>query len=340
MRRSVLAVVVVALVLGAGVWWNSYGAHADSSVTSVVSTTSTTTIRRYVTTTTLFVPRPICVRDDTPIHGTGPTLICHSWRHLDTWYRGAPSILTTSFAPDPAVPSVAAYAAWIRSATTDLSLYLGYKGPDSSYANRGPEMVPASARPRLLATFNSGFYEADSAAGFYVHHTLYHPMIDGLATVVRYTNGRVDVIRWSDGARPRANVQMARQNLSLLVNAKVPTPRSANNALWGVTLGGVAAVWRSALGVDAKGNLIYVAAPDQTSSSLAAILVRLHVVRAMELDINPAWPIFVSYGGPGARGASLDVANPNQIPGRFLYASTKDFFAVFTTRRPGEAQPW
>ena len=133
---------------------------------------------------------------------------------------------------------------------------------------------------------------------------------------------------------------MARQNLPLLVNAGRPTPLSANNALWGLTLGGVPAVWRTALGVDAKGNLIYLAAPAQTSSSLAAIFVQLHAVRAMELDINPEWPIFVSYGGPGAAGASLDVPNPNQVASRFLYSSTKDFFAVFATRRPGEAQPW
>ena len=338
MRRSVVAVLVMAFVIGGGLWWNSRGAHADSSTTTLVATTTTTAPP--VTTTTVFVPKPVCVRTGHPTDGTGATLNCHPWRHLDTWYHAAPSILTTSFAPNPAVPSVVAYAAWIRTSTSDLSLYLGYKGPDASYPNRGPEMVPPSARPRLLATFNSGFYEADGAAGFYVHHTLYHPMIVGLATVVRYTNGRVDVTRWTGGPRPGPTIQMARQNLPLLVNAGRPTPLSANNALWGLTLGGVPAVWRSALGIDAKGNLMYVAAPAQTSSSLAAILVQLHVVRAMELDINPEWPIFVAYGGPGAAGASLDVPNPNQVASRFLYTSTKDFFAVFATRRPGEAQPW
>ena len=133
---------------------------------------------------------------------------------------------------------------------------------------------------------------------------------------------------------------MARQNLPLLVNDSLPTKNAANNALWGLTLHGVAAVWRTALGVDAQGSLIYVAAPAQTAQSLALIMSKLHVVRAMELDINPAWPIFVTYANRGAKGPSLFVPNPNQVSTRFLYSSTKDFFAVFSSKSPGEPQPW
>jgi hypothetical protein len=201
-------------------------------------------------------------------------------------------------------------------------------------------MVPPPATPRLLATFNSGFYEHDGPAGFYVNHTLYFPMVRGLATVVRYTNGTVDVIDWTGAARPGSDIVMARQNLPLLVNNARVVPGVANNAAWGLTLHGAPAVWRTALGVDAQGNLVYAAVANVTAEQLAQTMLELHVVRAMELDINPEWPIFVTYAGARARGPSLDVPNPNQIPNRFLYASTKDFFAVFVSARPGEAQPW
>jgi hypothetical protein len=267
-------------------------------------------------------------------------MICHPWRPLDTWFQVTPTILVNTFAPNAQVPTVLAYAAWIRTSTTDLALYPGYKGPGPSTFNRGPEEVPPVGRGRLLATFNSGFYEADSAAGFYANKTLYYPMVNGLATVVRYTNGTVNITKWTGGPRPGPTVLMARQNLTLLVNNYRQTGQSLNNQLWGSTLGGVPAVWRSALGLDNQGNLIYVAAPDQTSTSLAQIMVQLHVVRAMQLDINPEWPIFVTYANRGAVGASLYVANPNQIADRFLYTSTKDFFAVYIRQRVGEAQPW
>lgn len=117
---------------------------------------------------------------------------------------------------------------------------------------------------------------------------------------------------------------MVRQNLSLLVDHARPTPLASNYVSWRLTLYGVPGVWRTALGADAHANLIYVTTSAQTPESLAQILVRLHVVRAMKLGINPEWPIFVTYVEHGARDPSPFVRNPNQIPTRFLYPSTFD----------------
>ncbi len=284
-------------------------------------------------------PAPVCASTVPSSSPARSRALCSPWHRLDPWSRVA-TVFATSFHPPSSAAGVVAYATWMRTSTSILALYPGYLGPGATPLSRGPEMVPPPARARLLATFNSGFYEADGPAGFYVHHTLYFPMIKGLATVVRFTSGVVDVRSWTGGPRPGSNVVMARQNLPLLVARSRPTALAANNAAWGLTLHGVAAVWRTALGVDAAGNLVYAAASDQTSASLAALMVELHCVRAMELDINPEWPIFVAYGGPGAAGASLVVPNPNQIAGRFLYPSTKDFFALFQSTRPGEPQPW
>jgi hypothetical protein len=248
--------------------------------------------------------------------------------------------MTTVFTPFTSQPTVHAYAAWINTSTTGIALYPGYKGPGPSTLPRGPQMIPPSGRSRLLAAFNSGFYEADAAAGFFTHHTLYFPMVKGAATLIQYQDGSVDIKAWDGGKRPGTDVLMARQNLSLLINDSLPTKSTSNNALWGATLHGVPAVWRTALGIDAQGNLIYAAAPAQTSHSLALLMSKLHVVRAMQLDINPAWPIFVTYANRGAKGPSLFVPNPNQVSTRFLYSSTKDFFAVFALKSAGEPQPW
>ena len=285
-------------------------------------------------------PRATAVAISTPQPVCGSTPTCLHWSVRDTWAGHEPVVAVVTFHPRGQVAGVTAYAAWMRTAATVLGLYLGYEGPGPTSLSRGPEEVPPSALGRLLATFNSGFYEKDSAAGFYTNHTLYFPMVKGLATVVRYTNGTVAITTWNGGARPGPTVQMARQNLTPLVWNSRPTPATANNSDWGLTLGGVAAVWRSALGIDRNGNLVYAAAPDQTAASMASVMVQLHCVRAMELDINPEWPIFVTYAGPGARSPSLAVANPNQIPERFLSVTTKDFFGVFLSRHPGEAEPW
>jgi len=338
MKKSVILVVAVAFGAVAGASWQiSRSTTPSSSVTTLTASTVSEI-------TTLPVPQPVCYSETKPAspgHAATPIEICRPWSARDSWSGSTPSIYTTTFLPQASPAGVVAYAAWIRTSTTDLALYLGYEGPGPAGGlPRGPEQVPPSVNSRLLATFNSGFYSKDGPAGFYVHHTLYYPMVKGLATVVRYTNGSVNIVPWTGAARPGATVLMARQNLPLLVNGGVPTALSRNNAAWGITLGSVPAVWRSALGIDKNGNLIYAAAPDQTSATLAAIMVQLHAVRAMELDINPAWPIFVSYNGPHAQGPVLDVANPNQISTRFLSESQKDFFVVYKSLHPGEDQPW
>lgn len=284
-------------------------------------------------------PAPVCenVAATTSIKAH---MACARWSVRDVWAGHAPVVAFLNFHPRGQSAGVVAYAGWIRTAATVLGLYPGYEGPGVTNLLRGPESVPPTGLSRLLATFNSGFYEHDAAAGFYTNHTLYFPMVRGLATVVRYTNGTVGITQWTGGPSPGPTVLMARQNLPLLVNNSVPTSATANDFAWGLTLYGAPAVWRSALGIDENGNLIYAAAPAQTAASMAAIMVQLHSVRAMELDINPEWPIFVTYAGPGARAPFLEVPNPNQIPNRFLYSSTKDFFAVYLSRAPGEAQPW
>ncbi len=278
---------------------------------------------------TPYRPPPIAPLVHPALRGEG------TWRAAERWAPRPAPILLATFRPDPAQPSILAYVAWIRTSSTQLALYPGYKGPGPTTLPRGPMQVPQSARRRLLATFNSGFYEKDAPGGFYVRPFLYAPFNRGLATVVAYKDGHVDVGRWSAGARPGPSVVMARQNLPLFVDHGRANPALDVSEKWGFTLHGVPSVWRTGLGIDRQGNLIYVAAPQQTAPSLARILVHSGAVRAMELDINPEWPIFVTYSGRGARGPALFMPNPNQIPERFLSPSTKDFFAVYQRITPG-----
>lgn len=81
------------------------------------------------------------------------------------WSGVVSSIYTTSVRSSAPQPGVVAYAALIRTSSTDLALYPGYEGPEATSLPRGPEMVPPIAHPRLLGAFNSGFYESDEAVG-------------------------------------------------------------------------------------------------------------------------------------------------------------------------------
>ncbi len=328
-RRLLPLAVLVVVVIAAIVWQSDGGSSSTPAPTAAKPTTTTST-----TAPPPYVPPAVRTTIAPVLAGEG------QWVTQDAWSPAPPAVMTTTFRPDRSHPSIVAYASWLRATTTQLALYPGNKGPGPTTLDRGPEMVPVAARPTLLAAFNSGFYEADSAAGFYAHGELYYPMVNGLATVVAYADGTVDIVDWHGGPTPEADIVMARQNLPLLVDGNAATAASDIPSQWGVTLGGAPAVWRTALGVDDQGNLIYVAAPSQTGASLAQILLQLGVVRGMQLDINPEWPIFVTYGGANAAGPALVVPNPNQTASRFLHSSTKDFFAVYR-RVPGVVQqPW
>jgi Phosphodiester glycosidase len=251
-----------------------------------------------------------------------------AWVPSETWSGRASPVQITQFRSDPNYPQMVAGVAWINTARTRLMLFPGRLEPSVSLP-RGPMEVPPAARGRLLATFNSAFKLADSGGGFAVGERTYAPMRPGMATLIGYTNGRVDIRAWSGGPDVPAGVQFARQNLPLIVSGGQPNPNLSDGPEWGATLGNAIRVWRSGVGVDALGNLIYAAADNQTVGSLAQILIRAGAVRAMELDINSYWVTLISYGRPGAGQPASLLPSMSRGPDRYLSPDDRDFFAVY-----------
>jgi hypothetical protein len=251
------------------------------------------------------------------------------WHATRSAAQGEPPLLITTLRDQPEYPRVVAGLAWIDPRRVTLTLNPGRLEPSVTLP-RGYMDVPPSRRQRLLATFNSGFKLGDSRGGFVLRGRTYARLRDGQATLVGYTNGRVDVVAWNGGPIAPAGVSFARQNLPLIVQGGRPSPNISNSAEWGATVGNAVLVWRSAIGVDRHGNLIYAAGPDQSVGSIARALIRAGAVRGMELDINSFWVSFIDYGAPGAG------APRNLLPGmersslRYLEPDDRDFFAVYS----------
>ena len=252
---------------------------------------------------------------------------------------GSAPIRITTFRPDPASPGVVAYVAWIDHARTRLALYPGYANPPVA-SPRGSGEVPSGERWRLLATFNGGFkWKSGPPAGFLINGVADEPLVRGLGTLVAHPDGRVDVVRWH-GPPTLRTLTLARQNLPLIVDGGRPNPNLGDVPLWGATLGGGIAVWRTALGIDRHGNLLYAAADNQTPASLAALMIHVGAVRAIELDINPEWASFNGYAKRGGRNPIKLVPNQQQSAERWLSPDSRDFFAVYTRAGGGALVPF
>ena len=142
----------------------------------------------------------------------------------------------------------------------------------------------------------------------------------------------MNILDWTHGTVAPPSVMYARQNLPLIVDHGRPDPQIANGSLWGATVGNATLVWRSGIGIDRHGNLIYAAGNDQTASSLASALIRAGAVRAMELDINSYWVSFITYGGWGALAPANLMPDMNRLATRYLTPDDRDFFAVYLRR--------
>jgi hypothetical protein len=256
------------------------------------------------------------------------------WKKAAAHAGQRPPVLLTTFRSDPEYPHFVAGVAWIDSSRTRLAYVPGLAEPPPPLAHRGPAEVPQSMRRRVVATFNGGFPLETSNAGLIYRGKVKETMVNGVATVVEYRGGRVDVVRWHQGSRAPPNVWFAKQNLPPIIFEGRLNPNLSDGPEWGETVNNAVRVWRSGIGVDRRGNLLYAAANYQTVESLAKILQRAGAVRALELDINEDWTSFISYRHPGAGEPSNLLPEMYRPPERYLTPDERDFFAVYL--RPGQ----
>jgi hypothetical protein len=117
------------------------------------------------------------------------------------------------------------------------------------------------------------------------------------------------------------------------VDNGVVTPNLNQSVLakWGWTVKNAHFVWRSGLGVDANGNVIFVAGNSLSVQSLADLLKTAGAVRAMELDINQQWISYMWY--PKSSGVvakdPIKLVPFTRPAKRYLSPSSRDFFAVY-----------
>ncbi len=220
-----------------------------------------------------------------------------------------------------------------RTGRTFFALHVGSQDPPTS-GGVSPDAGPAVSSvelPTLLAAFNGGFKISDTLGGFEVDGRTLSALVPGLASFVIDRDGSGHVGVWGQNVpAPGEQIASVRQNLQPLVSGAHLSVRISDISMWGPTLGGGAVVARSALGEDARGDILYAGSMSALPIDMGSALITAGAISAMELDINPEWvqlALAPSPGGPLAAG----VPGQHRPADQYLVGWTRDFVAVMST---------
>ena len=253
------------------------------------------------------------------------------WRTLVT-VHGQPAVQAAFLRPDSIHTSYLSGIVWMSSRLLRFQLHPGYDEPGGTWPV--PDWIPPGQRRGLAATWNGAFKLGDAHGGFYLDAKTAGTLVNGAASEVFYRDGHMTVGSWGHEVRMAPNVVGVRQNLGLLIDhGSVVSNINSNPELnWGLTLGGAYYIFRSGVGVTKNGDLVYVSGDALSAQTLAGLLQRAGCVRAMELDINPAWVSFMSYhagltpGQPTPKSLLPDYQRPAN---RYYTHTSRDFVAAY-----------
>ncbi|WP_374970860.1 hypothetical protein [Terrabacter sp. BE26] len=182
-----------------------------------------------------------------------------------------------------------------------------------------------------MATFNSGWRFKDLLGGFYEDGRYSRPLQPGAGSVVIDRAGRATIGVWGQDVAMSPSVLAVRQNLHLVVVGGAPAAGISDaSGPWGVAANQRQYTWRSGLGVDAHGNLVYAAGNHMTLRVLVDALVDAHAVRAVELDMHPGMVAFSRWLPNRTGGVTAQNLLPTMpdAPSRYLTPDQRDFFYV------------
>ncbi len=210
----------------------------------------------------------------------------------------------------------------------------GIKHPGGTIGNPGPGKVPDNIKlaNKLIAAFDGGFQYKDGAYGMVVNGKTYVPLQAHLATMFINSQGVGRIAEYL-GEQIPADIVAIRQNGPLLAkDGQITSFTEQGKDTWGRTITNSIYTWRSGVGVDRDGNLIYAVGPSLHPETLAHALQAAGAINAMQLDINPYWVRFVLFkSNQDSTYSSTSLLKEMQNGGTsYIQGYQKDFFYLFS----------
>jgi hypothetical protein len=269
---------------------------------------------------------------------------------------GNPIMYRTFYRPSIEFPNAIVYMMVVDMSKTTMRYYVGSQEPAASLAS---SKVESSLESQLIAITNAMWMQRHSAgAGAIFRGKAVYPMVNGMATLIVYEDGSVDIRDWSPDI-PVRMVRDARQLRHLIVNDGMVVKQikkkgkiSDSEIGLGFLLGGGGKdvdgkkAWyvahRSAFGIRSDGNLVFAIGHHIGTQDMAKALVLAGAQRAIHADANPTNIVGNLYirdaEGTLLRKIALSAEQSKYTLKRYDDGYSKDFFAFFL-KPAGSNQP-
>jgi len=284
---------------------------------------------------------------------------------MPTGPDGQPVMYRTSYRPSAQYANAIVHMLLFDMKHISMDLFIGSSEPGGSERT---STIEREDRPNLVAITNALWKQKHSGEGGTIFRgQVLKKLAPGLATIVAYKDGSVDILEWNEGI-PVSLISDAKQLRHLIVRDGKVVDHIVNggkqadseiglgyllsenesdpNAYW-YGYGGVqpqanfGADWfiatRSAFGIRADGNLVFAAGYHISTKDLAKALVLAGCERAIHGDANPHNVLGNIYqvGGDGiiARKFKLSPDQKTYTLDRYVDRSyTSDYFGFFISR--------
>lgn len=221
----------------------------------------------------------------------------------------------------------------------DLHLVAGTREPEATVESAKslvrPGTIPAEFHDQVLGAFNGGFKTEHGRYGMALGEVVIVDPLPGICTVASFNDDSMLVASWERVTALGKPMRWWRQTPHCMYEDNVLNERlrAGRSMKWGATLDGETVIRRSAIGIDAAGETIYVGISNHTTAPAIALgMNHAGAVTVAQLDVNFSYPKFVLFERPSAGTERKAVALTQGFEfsdGEFIRKrSPRDFFFI------------
>lgn len=197
----------------------------------------------------------------------------------------------------------------------DVHLVAGTQEPEATVEAAKtalrPGVIPEELHGIVLGAFNGGFKTEHGRYGMRVGDvTLVEPRLEVCAAAA-FKDGTMAVASWERLAAREPEMIWWRQapNCMYEDNKLHPKLEGGNAKNWGATLDGETVIRRSAIGISAAGDTLFIGISNHTTANAIALgMNHAGAVTVAQLDVNFSYPKFVLFESAQAGGKRQAVA--------------------------------